>query len=48
MLIITLKFLVPRIFTGLESTLLVFFETVQNILASGSKYQNTAGFFPQI
>lgn len=48
LLIIILKFLVPKLFTGLENTLLVFFETVQNVLATGSKYPNTAGFFPQI
>ena len=31
--IVMLKFLVPRIFAGLENTLLTFFETLQTILA---------------
>ena len=42
LLIITLKFLVPKIFMGLENTLLVFFETIQTILAHG-KSSMTAG-----
>ncbi|MES3004739.1 MAG: hypothetical protein V4690_01345 [Patescibacteria group bacterium] len=40
--IIMLKFLVPRIFSGFENTLLAFFETIQTILAS-SKSSMTAG-----
>jgi len=43
LLIVMLKFLVPTVFAGLESTLLVFFETIRTILAS-SKGSMTAGF----
>lgn len=45
LLIITLKFLVPKIFTGLENTLLAFFEVLQTVFAS-SKSSMTAGFLP--
>jgi hypothetical protein len=45
-LIITLKFLTPKIYSGFESTLLVFFQTAQGIL-DGSKFPMTAGFFPK-
>lgn len=34
LLIITLQFLVPRIFTGIENTLLVFFDTLQMALGT--------------
>ncbi len=43
LLIIMLKFLVPKIFAGFENTLLVFFDTVQTILST-SKSSMTAGF----
>jgi hypothetical protein len=46
LLIIILKFLTPKIFSGLENTLLVFFEAAQGIL-SGSKSSLTAGLFPR-
>ena len=42
LLIIMLKFLVPEIFSGIQNTLLVFFETIQTILAS-SRESMTAG-----
>jgi hypothetical protein len=45
LLIITLKFLVPKIFTGLENTLLAFFDVLQTIFAT-SKSSMTAGFIP--
>lgn len=45
LLIVMLQFLVPEIFTGLENTLLVFFQTIQTILAS-SQSAMTAGFIP--
>jgi hypothetical protein len=41
--IVMLKFLVPKVFMGLENTLLVFFETIQTVLAS-SRQSLTAGF----
>ncbi|MFA5888773.1 MAG: hypothetical protein WC857_00870 [Candidatus Paceibacterota bacterium] len=41
--IVMLKFLMPEIFTGIENTLLVFFQTIQTILA-GSKSSMTAGW----
>ena len=46
LLIVTLKFLTPKIFSGFENTLLVFFDTAQGIL-NGSKYPFTAGFVPK-
>ena len=45
LLIIMLKFLVPKIFLGIENTLLVFFETIQTVLGQ-SKNSMTAGIFP--
>jgi hypothetical protein len=47
LLILMLKFLTPKIFTGLENTLLVFFQTAQTILSSGTKSPFTAGFLAQ-
>jgi len=47
LLIILLKFLTPKIFSGIENTLLAFFSTAQNILASGDKLPLTGGFLPQ-
>ncbi len=47
LLIVMLKFLVPKMFSGFENTLLVFFETAQGIL-SGAKNPLTAGFIPNI
>lgn len=44
--IITLKFLVPEIYSGIKNTLLVFFDTAQSLLA-GAKYPFTAGFVPK-
>lgn len=45
LLIIMLKFLTPKIFSGIENTLLVFFETIQTVLGQ-SKNSMTAGIFP--
>ncbi len=47
LLIITLKFLTPEIYSGIKGTLLVFFDTAQAIL-KGAKYPMTAGFVPNI
>jgi len=47
MLIISLKFLVPRVFSGLENTLVMFFDAIQRILTLTGKYPLTAGFIPQ-
>lgn len=47
LLIITLQFLVPEIFSGFQNTLLVFFETVSGILKL-SQSSMTAGFLPAI
>jgi hypothetical protein len=47
LLVITLKFLTPKIYSGFENTLLVFFETAQGIL-SGAVNPLTAGFVPKI
>jgi hypothetical protein len=46
LLIIMLKFLVPEIFSGLQNTLLVFFDTIQTVLGS-ARSSMTAGFIPQ-
>jgi hypothetical protein len=43
MIIVILKFLLPAVFAGAENTLLVFFQTIQTILAS-SKSSMTAGW----
>lgn len=43
MTIVVLKFLLPAVFAGAENTLLVFFQTIQTILAT-SKSSMTAGF----
>lgn len=32
MAIITLKFLIPRVFDGFENTLVLFFDTIQSVL----------------
>jgi hypothetical protein len=45
MLIITLKFLTPKIFSGIENTLLVFFDSMQTVLERVGTAQ-TAGIFP--
>jgi hypothetical protein len=45
LLIITIKFLTPKIFSGIENTLLVFFDSMQTVLEKTSATQ-TAGFFP--
>ena len=42
-----LQFLIPEIFSGFENTLLVFFETIQTVLAS-SQSAMTAGFIPVV
>lgn len=47
LLIVMLQFLVPEIFSGFEKTLLVFFGTIQSILAS-SQSAMTAGFIPAL
>ena len=47
LLIVMLKFLVPKIFSGFENTLLVFFDTAQHLLGSGSTYPFTAGYLPK-
>lgn len=47
LLIVMLQFLVPEIFSGFENTLLVFFETIQSVLAS-SQSAMTAGFIPVV
>lgn len=46
-LIIALKFLMPEIYVAAKNTLLVFFDTAQDVL-NGAKYQMTAGFIPNI
>jgi hypothetical protein len=47
-LILVLKFLSPEIYSAVKSTLLVFFDTAQGVLHGVAKYQNTAGFIPNI
>lgn len=47
LLIVMLKFLVPEIFSGFQNTLLVFFGTIQSVLASGQSAM-TAGFIPAL
>ena len=42
LLVIILKFLIPKVFTGFENTLLAFFDTAQSILTS-SRNAMTAG-----
>ena len=42
MIIVIFKFLLPNVYSGLENTLLVFFDTIQTILAH-SKSSMTAG-----
>lgn len=38
--LVTLRFLLPRVFHGLENTLVVFFETIQSGLALSGKALN--------
>ncbi len=46
-LILALKFLAPEVYLAGKNTLLVFFDTAQDVL-HGAKYQMTAGFIPNI
>jgi hypothetical protein len=45
LLIITLKFLVPRIFAGIENTLLSFFDTLQFALGTTKGAMQAGGSF---
>jgi hypothetical protein len=47
MLIITLKFLVPRMFAGFESTLLVFFDALQSILGTARNVAQIGTLVPK-
>jgi hypothetical protein len=46
--IIMLKFLVPRVFAGIENTLLVFFDALQGIVSHANRGFLPASVIPSI
>ena len=46
--IIMLQFLVPRVFTGAENTLLAFFESLQSILSMSGEGMLPASVLPGV